>query len=273
MKIGQHTFDFEHQGYIMGILNVTPDSFSDGGQWVQQDQALAHVEAMIAEGCDILDIGGESTRPGHQQISVAEECARILPIIEAVKARFDLPISVDCYRAETARAAIDAGCDMINDIWGLKYDEAMAGLIAETGVAYCLMHNDEAPRYESYPQAVWDDILRQVDRALAAGCRRDQLILDPGIGFAKTRPQDAQAVHHLDDLAAFGYPVLLGTSRKRLLGSIVDLPAQERDLATAATTVYGYLKGARIFRVHNVKVNKEALAVAMALENDGHGLS
>lgn len=274
MYIGQKNFDFTGpDAYIMGILNVTPDSFSDGGKWNDMNRALTHVEDMLADGCAILDIGGESTRPGHVQISVDEECSRIIPIIEAVKARFDVPISIDCYRAGTARAAIDAGAHLVNDIWGLKYDPDMAPLIAETGVAYCLMHNDETPQYTNYPQDIWDDIQKQVDLALAAGCQKDQLILDPGVGFAKTRPEDAEVIHRLDELVALGYPVLLGTSRKRLLGSIVDRPAPDRDLATAATTVYGYLKGARIFRVHNVKANKEALDVAMAIERDGYGLS
>lgn len=257
----------------MGILNVTPDSFSDGGRYDNKTEALRHAHRMIAEGAHIIDIGGESTRPGHTQISVDEECSRIVPVIEALRQETDLPLSVDCYRSATAREAITAGADIINDIWGLAYDPMMAPLIAEKDVHLVLMHNrKEGCSYQSYPADVVADLSQQMAWALTNGINKDHIILDPGVGFAKDRQQDATIIHHLDILKIFDVPLLLGTSRKRLMGVIVGGTPADRDGATAATTVYGYMKGARIFRVHNVRANREALDVAMALERKGHGL-
>ncbi len=274
MKIGNKEF-FKHpaDAFIMGILNVTPDSFSDGGKWQDTTSAIDHAAEMIRDGADIIDIGGESTRPGHTQISVEEEITRILPVIEALKNRFDVPLSIDCYRSETARAAIDAGADLINDIWGLQYDPQMAPLIAESGVSYCLMHNrkDDSP-YIHFPGDVLEDMKKQLAIAADAGIKPSQLIIDPGVGFAKSRDEDAAIIHSLPLFVEFDLPILLGTSRKRLINSILNVPPEQRDVGTAATTVYGYMKGARIFRVHNVRVNKEALDVAIALERSGHGL-
>lgn len=274
MKIGNKNYMIEgDDALIMGILNVTPDSFSDGGKWNNVNAAIDHTAEMIEDGADIIDIGGESTRPGHTQISTDEEINRILPVIEALRSRFDVPLSVDCYRSETARAAINAGAAMINDIWGLLYDPLMAPLIAESGVAYCLMHNRLShDGYRYYPADVLVDMAQQLDMAYKAGIKSSQLILDPGVGFVKDRQEDATIIHHLPLLSSFGLPILLGTSRKRLLNSILDCPPEKRDVGTAATTVYGYMKGARIFRVHNVRVNKDALDVAIALERNGHGL-
>lgn len=268
MKIGHRNFDFNtNQGIIMGILNVTPDSFSDGGQWNRLDDALAHTAQMIDDGADIIDIGAESTRPGHTQISVDEELSRLIPILEAIRSHFDIPISVDCYRAATAKEAIRSGADLINDIWGLTYDSEMAPLVAQSGLPVCIMHNRDNDLYHDFMTDFFADMRHQVAIAKDAGIKDEQIILDPGIGFVKNRDQEALCIKHLDQLVALGYPVLLGTSRKRLLGSILDVPAKERDLGTAATTVYGYLKGARIFRVHHVKANRQALDIAMALEN------
>lgn len=268
MKIGNRTFDFEAgQGAIMGILNVTPDSFSDGGEWNSVEAALTHVAQMIDEGADLIDIGAESTRPGHEQISVDEELSRLLPVLEAVRSRFDIPISVDCYRAATAKEAIRAGADLINDIWGLTYDPEMAALVARSSLPVCIMHNRKNELYTDFVPNWLDDVRAQLAIAKGAGIAPEQIILDPGVGFAKDRKEDALAIRHLDELRALGYPVLLGTSRKRLLGEVLNVPAKERDLGTAATTVYGYCRGARIFRVHNVKANRQALDVAMALEN------
>lgn len=274
MKIGQCTFKLDRKNaYIMGILNVTPDSFSDGGKWNSISQAVDHAAQMIRDGADIIDVGGESTRPGHIQISTDEECSRIIPVIDALKERFQTPISVDCYRYETAKEAITHGADLINDIWGLLYDNRMAKLIADSDVAYCLMHNRTNTDYHHlFFQELILDFSRQLTLAKESGIKMQRIILDPGIGFAKNREQEAYLIHHLDRLSCFELPLLLGTSRKRLLGSILDIPTAERDVGTAATTVYGFMKGAAFFRVHDVLINRQALDVAIALERKGYGL-
>lgn len=265
MIIGKKEFTIGRRPYIMGILNVTPDSFSDGGQFYREgdisdvDKALRHVRDMINEGADIIDVGGESTRPGHTQISVAEEIERTCFIIEAIKEHFNVPVSLDTYKAKVARAGILAGADMINDIWGLKYDEAMAGVIAESGVACCLMHNRDNTNYYSLMDDIKDDLTESVNMALAAGISRDKIIIDPGIGFGKNYHQNVRVMKHLEEFKILGYPILLGTSRKSMIGNMLDLPVEERDEGTMATSVYGYMKGCSIFRVHNVKANYRVL--------------
>ncbi|MDO4281211.1 MAG: dihydropteroate synthase [Peptococcaceae bacterium] len=272
MLIRNTEFDFSGStGYIMGILNVTPDSFSDGGRYNSVDAAVAHAREMIAGGADIIDIGAESTRPGHVQISIDEECARLIDIIAALRAVTDVPLSVDTYRAPVARAALAAGCDMINDIWGLTYDAEMAPLIAEAGCPVCIMHNRKDNDYDDFLSDWLADMRRQVAIAKDAGIAGSQIILDPGIGFAKSFDYDTQALTHLDDLCALGHPVLLGTSRKRVIGNLLDLPVDQRDEGTAATTIYGYLAGARIFRVHNVAMNRRVLDTVSRLEAIKHG--
>lgn len=186
MRIGDRSFDTTEHTYIMGILNITPDSFSDGGKWNTLDEALGHAEQMVKDGADIVDIGGESTRPGHEQITEEEEIERVVPVIEAVRARIDVPISIDTYKAKVAEAAVKAGADLVNDIWGLKYDPKMAGLIAETGAACCLMHNKEKAEYENFYQDMLRETRQCVEIARAAGIASDKIILDPGIGFGKT---------------------------------------------------------------------------------------
>ena len=185
MKIGNREFDVKNRTYIMGILNVTPDSFSDGGKWDSMDHALKHAETMIAEGADILDVGGESTRPGYTKISDEEEIHRVVPVIQAIRKRFDIPISVDTYKSQVAEAALEAGADLINDIWGLKYDPRMASVIAASGAACCLMHNRKNRQYSSFASDLKQDLLESVRLAETAGISRDKIILDPGLGFAK----------------------------------------------------------------------------------------
>lgn len=186
MQIGGKTFDIGHRTYIMGILNVTPDSFSDGGRFQNGDEALRHAQKMIENGADILDVGGESTRPGYVRISEEEEIARVAPVIGSLKEHFDVPVSVDTYKSEVARAALEAGADLVNDIWGLKYDGRMAGVIAEAGVPCCLMHNREKAEYTDFIPDVLGDLRESVKLAKAAGISEEQIILDPGIGFGKT---------------------------------------------------------------------------------------
>ncbi|MBE5932238.1 MAG: dihydropteroate synthase [Lachnospiraceae bacterium] len=265
MIIGKKEFHVGKRPYIMGILNVTPDSFSDGGQFYREgdisdvDKALRHVRDMINDGADIIDVGGESTRPGHTQISVAEEIERTCFIIEAIKEHFNVPVSLDTYKAKVAQAGILAGADMINDIWGLKYDEDMAAVIAKSGVACCLMHNRDNTNYYDLMDDVKEELNSSVNIALSAGISKDKIIIDPGIGFGKTYEQNVKVMKHLDELQKLGYPILLGTSRKSMIGNLLDLPVEERDEGTMATSVYGYMKGCSYFRVHDVKVNYRAL--------------
>lgn len=249
----------------MGILNVTPDSFSDGGKWNEVDAALAHVEQMLAEGMDILDIGGESTRPGYTMISDEEEIARVVPIIEAVKARFDVPISLDTYKAGVAKAGIDAGIDLVNDIWGLKYDGKMAAVIADSKLPCCLMHNRKNEDYTDYMKDVLADLQETLDIAEKAGIARDKIILDPGVGFAKSYEQNLRIIKELSALNVFGLPVLLGTSRKSVVGLTLDLPRDERVEGTLATTVLGVQQHAAFVRVHDVKENVRAIKMTEAI--------
>ena len=265
MIIGGKQFDTQHHTYVMGILNVTPDSFSDGGRWNGKDAALRHAEEMLADGMDIVDIGGESTRPGYTQISDQEEIDRVVPIIEAVKARLDVPISVDTYKSEVAKAAIAAGADLVNDIWGLKYDPKMAECVAQSGAACCLMHNRKEAVYNDYLSDVLEDLRESVQLAKRAGVADDRIILDPGIGFAKTLERNLQLTNHVELLHELGYPVLLGTSRKSMIGLTLDLPKDEREEGTLATTVLGVMKGCAFVRVHDVKKNRRAIDMTEAI--------
>ncbi len=265
MKIGKRDFQTEHHGYIMGILNVTPDSFSDGGKYNCLDAALEHAQEMISEGADIIDVGGESTRPGYTLISDQEEIERTAPVIEALKREFDVPVSLDTYKSAVAEAGILAGADLINDIWGLKWDGTMAAVLAESGTAACLMHNRRDTDYKDYLEDVTDDLQETMNLALEAGIERDRIMLDPGIGFAKSLEQNLKLMNHLEIMNQWGVPVLLGTSRKSMIGLTLDLPSEQRVEGTVATTVCGYMKGCRFFRVHDVKENKRALKMIEAI--------
>ena len=281
MRIGSREFDTENKTYVMGILNVTPDSFSDGGKWNSMDRALAHVEEMLAEGMDILDIGGESTRPGSDySMPAQEELERVMPYIEAVKARFDVPVSLDTYKSQVAEAGIAAGVDLINDIWGLKWDKRMARVLAGHGVSCCLMHNraaaveqhgsvDNRYGYRDFLRDVADDLAESVQLARQAGIGEDKIILDPGVGFAKSYEQNLAIINHLESLRMLGYPVLLGTSRKSVVGLTLDLPAAERLEGTLATTVIGVLKGCAFVRAHDVKENVRAIRMTRAILEEG----
>lgn len=271
MKIGNREFQTGGKTYCMGILNVTPDSFSDGGKFVECDAVLYRVEQMIAEGMDILDIGGESTRPGHEQIAVEEEIERISPVIELIKSRFNIPISLDTYKPEVAEAGIKAGADMINDIWGLKYDDRMAGVIARSGLPCCLMHNRKEATYENFTQDVAADLAETIRLAGQAGIPDDKIILDPGVGFAKTYEQNLEIMNCMDELHIFGYPLLLGASRKSVIGLTLDLPVEERLEGTLATSVLAVMKGCSFVRVHDVKENVRAIRMAEAIMNAGKG--
>lgn len=269
MLIGNRKFDTKNGVYVMGILNVTPDSFSDGGLWTERDAALRQAGRMAEEGAAIIDIGGESTRPGHTPVSAEDEAARVLPIVEAVKRETGLPVSIDTYKAEVARAALEAGADMVNDIWGLRRDGGeMAALIAGTGAACCLMHNRARAEYADFMADMLSDLRETLAIADRAGIARSSIVLDPGIGFGKTYEQNLIAMNRLDELLAFGCPVLLAASRKSVIGLTLDLPADQRLEGTIATTVAGVLRGAAFVRVHDVKENLRAARMALAIRRE-----
>ena len=265
MKIGNRLFDVENDCYIMGILNVTPDSFSDGGKWNNLEAAKQHTAQMIAEGASIIDIGGESTRPGHVQISDQEEIDRVLPVIEMVKSNFDIPVSIDSYKSQVVEAALKAGADLVNDIWGLKYDRKVADLIAQYQVPCCLMHNREKPEYDNFLDDMCQDMRDSLAIAKSAGIVDDKIILDPGVGFGKTYEHNLTAIWHLERLVELGYPVLLATSRKSVIGNALDLPTDERVEGTLVTTVMGVEKGAAFIRVHDVKENLRAIRMTQII--------
>ena len=263
MNIGKYNFDLEKEPVIMGILNVTPDSFSDGGKFNNLDAALKHTEEMIKDGAKIIDVGGESTRPGYTLISDEEEIGRVVPVIEAIKKNFDIAVSLDTYKTKVAEAGVKAGCDMINDVWGFKYGERdMADLVAKTGVAACVMHNKNVITYNDFVNDVVNELKESVEIAHKAGVKDSQIVLDPGVGFAKDYEQNLLIIKHVDKLLELGYPVLLGTSRKSVIGLTLDVDKNDRMAGTVGTTVMGLERGCRIFRVHDVKENYQAMMMA-----------
>ena len=268
MRIGKQEFDCKNKTYIMGILNVTPDSFSDGGSYQGRDAALFRVEEMIREGAHIIDIGGESTRPGYTQITDQEEIERVMPVVETIKKHFEIPVSVDTYKSKVASAAITAGADLINDIWGLKYDKDMAEIIAKGNVACCLMHNRKETSYSDFFKEVKVDLAGCIEIALKAGISQDKIILDPGVGFAKSYKQNLQIIKQIGIFKEFfDYPILLGTSRKSVIGLTLDLPVEERLEGTLVTTVQAVLNGCAFVRVHDIKANARAIRMAEAIRD------
>jgi len=265
MLIGNREFEIKHHTYIMGILNVTPDSFSDGGNYNQIDQALYRVETMIKEGMDILDIGGESTRPGYQMISIENEIERVIPVIEAVKNRFDVPISLDTYKSKVAKEGIKAGADMINDIWGLLYDSDMAEVIAEGQVSCCLMHNRKVAEYNDFMKDVKSDLIGSIEIACRSGIEKNRIMLDLGVGFGKTYEQNLEVIRRIKELKELGSPILLGTSRKSVIGLTLDLPVEERLNGTLATAAYGIMQGCAFLRVHDIKEHYELVKMMEAI--------
>ena len=247
------TLDYDKETFVMGILNVTPDSFSDGGQYNSVEAAVKRAKQMVEDGAKIIDVGGESTRPGYTPISIDEEIARIRPVIEAIVKEVPVIISVDTQKAEVAEAAIQAGAHIINDIWGGKGDPRMLQVAAKWNVPIILMHNRQEATYENYYEEFLKDMKESVQLAKEAGIPDRHIMLDPGIGFVKNLAQSIETMQKLEQLVALGYPVLLATSRKRLIGAILDLPVEERVEGTAATCAFGVMKGCHIMRVHDVK--------------------
>lgn len=246
---------------IMGILNITPDSFSDGGKFHALDAALARGLQMEKEGAHIIDVGGESTRPGHQPIGADEELSRVIPVIERLSKEVNIPISIDTYKADVAKAAIKAGASIINDIWGAKKDENMGAVAAELQVPIVLMHNRMMDTYQNFLPDFMKDLKESIDIVKAKGVCDHQIILDPGIGFAKNFEQNVEVMKNLDQLCTFGYPVLLAVSKKRMIGTILDLPVEERTEGSVAAICFGVTKGVQMVRVHDVKETKRALQI------------
>ncbi|MCW5879284.1 MAG: dihydropteroate synthase [Anaerolineales bacterium] len=272
LQIGSQAFDWGSRTYVMGILNITPDSFSGDGLAVGEDAvaaALAQARSFIEAGADMLDVGGESTRPGSETISAAEEIARVVPVVQALAAETDIPISIDTYKAETAAAALDAGASLINDVWGLRADPALGRLAAARRVPIILMHNRSNPQnaelrqrlggryvgveYDNLLEDIKNELLGSTALARAAGIPDEHIILDPGIGFGKTREQNLELLNRTDAICALGFPVLVGPSRKSFIGYTLDLPPDQRVEGTAAAAAVAITRGADIIRVHDVQ--------------------
>jgi dihydropteroate synthase len=259
---------------LMGVLNITPDSFSDGGRYFDRDTAIERLGQLVGEGADIIDIGGESTRPGSEPVDESAELGRVLPVIEAASAGFDVPISIDTTKADVARTALEAGAEIVNDISGLRFDPDVGRLAAETGAGLVLMHIRGRPR-TMQEQIHYDDLIGEIQaelrdsvgRALDAGCRPEQLVVDPGIGFGKTAEQNLELIDKLDRLSQLGYPLLVGPSRKSFIGKTLGLEVEDRLEATLSACIVALLRGARIFRVHDVSAARRALDMAEAITN------
>lgn len=272
IRIGSRTFVWGLRTYVMGILNVTPDSFSgDGllaraGRRSAPELAVEEGRRLVAEGADILDVGGESTRPGHEPVPVDEEIRRVVPVIAALRAELpEVPLSIDTSKAAVAEAALDAGADLVNDVWGVRADERLLCLVAERRVPIVLMHNRAEARYANLMAELVAELEAGIERAVEAGVEPDSIIVDPGFGFGKTPAQNLALLRRLDLLAILGRPILIGTSRKSTLGRVLDLPPEERLEATLATSALAIAAGADVLRVHDVAANVRAARIADAV--------
>lgn len=259
-------FEFGKRTYIMGILNVTPDSFSDGGDFSCIDNAMKHAYEMEAQGADIIDIGGESTRPGHSYVDADEELKRVIPVLKKIKSAINLPVSVDTYKASVAEESLKNGADMINDVWGLTADENMANVIAEYDAWVCIMHNQNGTEYKKdIMDEICDFLEKSIEKAISAGIDRNKIVVDPGIGFGKTYEQNLEVLRRLGELKKLGYPILLGTSRKSVIGNTLNVAPKKRTEGTIATTVLGIRDGVDIVRVHDVHENLMAARMTDAI--------
>ncbi|KGG80041.1 dihydropteroate synthase [Caloranaerobacter azorensis H53214] len=259
-------FEFGKRTYIMGILNVTPDSFSDGGEYLDVDKAVEHAKEMVREGADIIDVGAESTRPGAKEVSEEEELKRLILVVKRLVKEIDIPISVDTYKSRVAEEVLKLGCHIINDVWGLQRDKNMAKVVAKYDVPVIIMHNQIGTEYKKdIMESIKDFLKESIKLAKEAGVKEKNIILDPGIGFGKTPKQNMEVMRRLSELTELGYPILLGTSRKSMIGKILDLPPKERVEGTIATTVMGIMQGVDIVRVHDVKENLRAAKVTDAI--------
>ena len=265
MIIGGREFDTACKCHIMGILNVTPDSFYDGGKWKTIDKAMRHAEDMVQSGADIIDVGGESTRPGFAGVSEQEEIDRTAPVIEALSSRISVPLSIDTSKSAVAKAAISAGAVMVNDIWGLKNDPELATVIARAGVTCCLMHNRDNMDYNDFLSDLLSDLRESTSLAMGAGVGAEKIILDPGIGFAKSLEMNLEVINKIDKVRELGFPVLLGVSRKSFIGQALGLPVEQRLNASLAAAVVGVLRECSFLRVHDVTETRHAVSMAEAI--------
>jgi dihydropteroate synthase len=278
LRLGERDYDLDERTLVMGVVNVTPDSFSDGGLFSSAEAAVEHAIRLVEEGADILDIGGESTRPGSDFISLDEELSRVMPVVEGLADSSGAPISIDTTKAEVARRALDAGCAMVNDISAMRLDEEMLPLVVERGVPFCLMHMQGMPK-DMQTEPHYDDVVGEISRFLReraeaaeeAGAEPAKIIVDPGIGFGKTLQHNLEVLRRLDELNSLGYPLLLGPSRKSFIGGILDLDVDERIEGTAASVALGIAHGADIIRVHDVKEMVRVARVADAITGKGQG--
>jgi len=277
LKLGDKEFSLE-EVLVMGVLNITPDSFYDGGHYFEKDKALKRIEEMVKEGAHIIDVGGMSTRPGSLPVSMDEEINRTIPIIEHIAKNYDILISIDTYRAEVARRAIDAGAHIINDISGLAFDENMAKIASESGVSVVIMHIKGTPKnmqdnpvYEDVVDEIYDYLYDRANKVVETGVGEDKIIVDPGIGFGKTVEHNLIILNKLSEFKSLGYPVLVGTSRKSFIGKLLDVPPEERLEGSLAAAVYSVINGANIVRVHDVKGTLRAVKIANAIRNVNSG--
>lgn len=276
LKIHGRTFELGRRTLIMGILNITPDSFSDGGRYAGYEDAVTHALELISRGADILDVGGESTRPGSEPVPLDTELERVIPVIRAVREKSDIPISVDTNKAEVARQAVAAGADIINDISSLQFDPEMPRVVARSGAPLILMHMWGTPRtmqknpvYSSLLSEIIAFLENRIQFAVNSGVDREQIIIDPGIGFGKTVTHNLSIIRNLEAFSCLGRPILLGVSRKRFIGTVLGRMEGERELGTAVANVYGVAGGAHILRVHDVGFHREAAVMADAIR-DGY---
>lgn len=267
MIIRNKEFDVKNHTYVMGILNVTLDSFSDGARYLDIDAALFHAEKMIKDGADIIDVGGESTRPGHVTVDKDTELSRVIPAIEAIRKHFDVPVSLDTSKAIVAKEGLNAGADIINDVWGLTLDADMAKVVSDAN-AYCVIsHNRKEHDYVSFSEDLFNDLTQMVHKANQAGIPDEHIVLDPGIGFCKTQEENLWAIRNIKMLTALGYPVLLGTSKKSVIGNVLQLPVEERLEGTLATTAIAVENHVSFVRVHDVLENVRFIKMMEAILN------
>ncbi len=257
----EYVLPLNEETLVMGILNITPDSFSDGGKFNELNDALARAEMLVNDGASIIDIGGESTRPGHEQVTIEEEINRVVPVIEKLNEHINVPISIDTYKAKVAERALAAGASIINDIWGVKKDQEIAAVAKEYEAPIILMHNKDTPSYDDLIEDMKKSLYESINIVKAHGVQDDKIIIDPGIGFGKTLEHNLLAMRRLHELKTLGYPILLGTSRKSMIGAVLDLPVDERLEGTIATVCYGIQQGVDIVRVHDVKEIKRAVTM------------
>ena len=276
LKWSGYSLELDSRTFVMGVLNVTPDSFYDGGQYHKLDDAVAQGLRMAEAGADIIDVGGESTRPFSNLLSIDEELKRVIPVIEALSKEVALPISIDTYKSEVAKRALEAGAAMVNDISAMRFDPSIGNVVAATGVPIVLMHMKGEPKnmqinptYDDLLGEIVDFLRRAAEKAVSMGIKRDLIIIDPGIGFGKSFDDNLMILRELQRFSSLGYPILAGTSNKSFIGHVLGLPVESRDTGTTATIAAAVMNGAHIIRAHNVRAAKETVTIIDAIKAAG----